>query len=113
MTENISEGLVEPIESVTYRVDCVEDPDSSLREWILQQGWSCRSWTDAPATTHAPHDHPYAHRVLAVSGWIEFTVKNQSYRLTSGDALDLPARVGHGADSAPDQPTEYWLLRPE
>lgn len=113
MTPDCSEALLDPIDDVVYRPDCVQGSFDGLREYLQNQNWSIRGWTDAPNTTHPPHDHPYAHRVLAVSGWIEFSVGRDTYRLTPGDALDLPRRVQHGAVTSPEGPTEYWLLQPE
>ncbi|MFB6356229.1 MAG: cupin domain-containing protein [bacterium] len=103
--------LIEPIREVRYREDCVGPPDSSLKDWLRANDWKYNVWTDSPSTTHAPHDHPYSHRVLVRTGWIEFGVQGERYRLTPGDALDLPKRVTHEATSAPDTSTEYWLLQ--
>lgn len=108
-----NEFLVGPIESVTYGENRVENPDEELKHWIGDQGWTCRTWTDSPGTKHAPHDHPYSHRVLGVTGWIEFTVRDETYRLSCGDTLDLPERVEHSAVTSPEEPTEYWLLQPQ
>lgn len=112
MTVAGPEELVAPIEDVRYRPGLCEDFSQDLRAWIRNQNWNCRTWTDGPSTDHPPHDHPYSHRVLCASGWIEFTARNQSYRLTPGDALDLPSTVTHSATTAPDTSTEYWLLQP-
>lgn len=113
MNSSTEESLVQPIRDVRYRPDCVEATGAELHQWIRDSGWDSRSWTDPPGTNHSPHDHPYSHRVFCVSGWIEFTVGDNTYRLTPGDALDLPSGVTHSALSSPDQSTEYWLLRPE
>lgn len=104
--------LIEPIEDVRYRSDVCSVRSPELRQWIRDQSWTCRTWTDAPSTDHPPHDHPYAHRVLCVSGWIEFTVENRTHRLMPGDTLDLPSGVTHSATTHPEEPTEYWLLQP-
>lgn len=106
------EVLVRSIEDVTYRSGCVEAPGSRLREWLTSHGWSVRTWTDRPGTDHPPHDHSYSHRVLCASGWIEFTVRSESFRLERGGALDLPEGVTHSARTSPEEPTEYWLLQP-
>lgn len=103
--------LTEVIEDVVYRPGCVKEPDGSLRARLEGKDWSVRSWTDRPATNHSPHDHPYSHRALCVSGWIEFTAAGDTYRLEPGDALDLPEGVTHSARTSPDEPTTYWLLQ--
>ncbi len=104
--------LVEPIEDVRYQSGVCDEVGSELYAGIQNQDWGCQTWTDAPSTDHPPHDHPYSHRVLCASGWIEFTVENNTYRLTPGDAIDLPAGVTHSATTDPNSSTEYWLLRP-
>lgn len=103
--------LVEPIDGVRYQQQSKQD-EKTVRNTIDGAGWSYQSWTDPPGSHHPPHDHPYGHRVLCRSGWIEFTVEDEDYRLEPGDTLDLPAGVTHEATSSPDQPTEYWLLKP-
>lgn len=106
-------GLAGKIEDVVFRSGCVDRPADSLRERLRRQGCSVRSWTDRPDTRHPPHEHPYSHRVLCVSGWIEFTVKGDTYRLEPGNALDLPGGVTHSAVTCSDESTEYWLLQPD
>lgn len=103
--------LTEPIDGVVYTSRTLDRVNSEFSTKIKNLGWSCQKWTDSPATEHPPHEHPYAHRVLAVSGWIEFTVNDSDYQLTPGDTLDLPENVTHSAVTAPDSATEYWLLR--
>lgn len=112
MTSGGADSLLASIDDVRHRPDCVDSIEEELQGWIRERDWSCRVWTDPPETKHPPHDHPYGHRVLCVSGWIEFTVRDSTYRLGPGDALDLPEQVSHAARSAPDCPTEYWLIRP-
>lgn len=107
----VKSNLIDPITTVKFREECVASVDQSLKQWLSEKDWSYRTWTDSPGTYHAPHDHPYSHRVLVRSGRIEFTVNERTYELTSGDALDLPAGVEHEARSTPDKPTEYWLLQ--
>lgn len=111
MTLDIPESLNEPLLDVDYHPDCVSDPEDLRIEDLNEAGWDCRSWTDSPSTVHSPHDHPYSHRVLCVSGWIEFSVDGETYRLEPGDALDLPEGVTHSAVTCPEESTEYWLLR--
>lgn len=103
--------LVEPIERVTYRDSTVESVDATLKAWIQKQGWSCQVWEDPPGAYHSPHDHSYSHRVLLEVGRMDFTVESTTYRLESGDTLDLPRRVTHEARAHPEQASRYWLLR--
>ncbi|MFB6344407.1 MAG: cupin domain-containing protein [bacterium] len=113
MSLDLDESLLEPVTSVRFRPDCVEVQGSDSKDRLQEYNWSCQSWTDPPNTNHPPHDHPYGHRVLCVSGWIEFTVAEKSYRLSTGDVLDLPERVKHSAVTSPEEPTTYFLLQPE
>jgi len=105
------DDLTVPIEGVRYRNSVVDFSDG-VERFVRSSGWSLQKWTDPPGAYHSPHDHPYSHRVLARSGRIEFTVKGETYRLESGDSLDLPERVTHEAETHPERSTEYWLLRP-
>lgn len=102
--------MTDPITDVHYHESSVED-FSRVRSHLEGDDWSVQTWTDPPGAYHSPHDHPYSHRVLCRTGWIEFTVDGESYRLAPGDTLDLPRKVTHEATSNPDVPTEYWLLR--
>lgn len=106
------EELIEPIPSVRCRRNVVDRVDSHLKEWIEDEGGGCNVWEDPPGAVHTPHDHPYSHRVLVQTGWIEFTVRGDTYRLEAGDSLDLPARVRHEAQTSPEEPTRYWLIQP-
>lgn len=104
--------LTRPIRAVQFRPDLFTTVSDSLRERLANSGGSVQAWEDPPGAVHPPHDHPYAHRVLCVDGWIEFTVESRVHHLTEGDALDLPAGVTHSAETRPGGPTRYWLIRP-
>lgn len=69
------------------------------------------SWTDSPGAIYPPHDHEYSHRVIVVSGRIEFTVDGVSYLLGPSDEIDLPRGTVHSARTIGDAPVTYIIAQ--
>lgn len=73
----------------------------AIRERYAANGWE-GSWTGSVFTYH--HYHPDAHEVLTVAaGWAKIRLGGPSgelLRVSAGDAMVLPAGVGHCREAA-------------
>lgn len=101
----------QPVTDVKFCSDWLHD-EVTDRNSAESNGWRVKEWNDSPGAHHPVHDHPYDHRVVVLSGEMEFTVDGETYRVQPGDALDLPARVEHRARADSREGCRYWQLQP-
>lgn len=73
--------------------------EEELRDQLENQDLKVYHWSSRPADVFASHTHGY-HKVLYVlQGSVKFDLptRHQTFNLTPGDRLDLPAGIRHSA----------------
>ncbi len=76
---------------------------------LRREGYRPFPWSDGAGTVYAPHQHEHDECLWMVSGEMEFTVDERSYRLTPGDRLVLPRRTVHSARVLGERVAEYVI----
>lgn len=73
--------------------------ETTLREMLIAEGLDFYTWGNAPHDLYPPHSHSYHKVIYVVRGSITFGLPEdgRELTLTTGDRLDLPARVVHHA----------------
>lgn len=77
--------------------------ESTLSRRLADEGLSASSWGNGPFDHYAEHRHPYAKVLVATAGSITFHLPElgRDVELDTGDRLNLPAGILHGADVGP------------
>ncbi len=70
-----------------------------VRRLLLAESLSPIRWSNRPGEKYPVHTHAYAKVLVVVQGSITFTLPEtgETFTLRSGDRLELPAGVAHGA----------------
>jgi len=79
-------------------------PVESLSARLAAEGLSAHAWGNGPGDRYGVHEHGYDKVLVAAAGSIEFSLPGvgRSVVLATGDRLDLPADMAHGARVGPD-----------
>jgi quercetin dioxygenase-like cupin family protein len=74
-----------------------------LEARLRDEGLDPSVWGNAPGDTYTPHSHGYDKVLVATTGSITFhlTELGRDVELATGDRLELPAGVMHGATVGP------------
>jgi quercetin dioxygenase-like cupin family protein len=79
--------------------------EAELRTRLAADGFHALLWTDAPGAHYQPHTHAEDESLWVLAGEITFEVGGLTYRLQSGDRLQLPAGTLHAATAGSDGAT--------
>jgi quercetin dioxygenase-like cupin family protein len=73
--------------------------EQEIRSRFDEEGLRPYRWSNMPGDVYSPHQHDYHKVIYVVQGSITFTLgeAQDAVVLRSGDRLDLPPRVRHGA----------------
>ena len=82
---------------------------SQLRSKLKEEGYSLFEWQDSPQAYYSPHQHPHDEYIVVVSGEIVFTIDDKDFKLTAGDALDLPAGTVHSSRNKGKASVVYFI----
>ncbi len=69
---------------------------------LRAEGLEPTAWSNGPGDRYAVHRHAYDKVLAVASGSIVFGTPAGSFRLATGDRLDLPAGSDHDAHVGPD-----------
>jgi quercetin dioxygenase-like cupin family protein len=77
--------------------------EATIRETLAEEGLHPYRWSNAPGDVYDSHAHSYSKVIYVLSGAITFSLSDSGEKLAlkSGDRLDLPAGVSHGAFVGP------------
>ena len=75
----------------------------SLAARLAREGLSASEWSNGPGDTYADHRHAYDKVLLPRAGSITFhlTELGRDVELRTGERLELPAQILHGATVGP------------
>jgi quercetin dioxygenase-like cupin family protein len=80
-----------------------------LRQVLQSEGYSVYEWTDASGSSYPPHSHNEDQSHWIISGELEITVDDETYKLGAGDRDFLPANTTHAAFVTGDEPVRYLI----
>jgi quercetin dioxygenase-like cupin family protein len=89
------------------KLDSLES--ESLRERLVDEGYSVFQWSDAPGTKYGPHAHGEDQSHWVLSGQLELRVGYETYTLRAGDRDFLPANTIHSAFVPGDESVVYLI----
>jgi len=89
------------------KLDSLES--ESLRERLVDEGYSVFQWSDAPGTNYGPHAHGEDQSHWVLSGQLELRVGYETYTLRAGDRDFLPANTIHSAFVPGDESVVYLI----
>jgi quercetin dioxygenase-like cupin family protein len=81
----------------------------ALRQVLQVEGYSVTEWTDASGTVYPPHSHSEDQSHWIISGELEITADDQTYKLGAGDRDFLPANTVHAAFVPGKEPVRYLI----
>lgn len=76
---------------------------ASPRDRLASEGLSAGGWSNGPGDRYGAHEHAYDKVLVVEQGSITFGLPGlgESYHLSEGDRLDLPAGTAHNAVVGP------------
>ena len=77
--------------------------EATIRGILAEEGLHPYLWSNSPGDVYSSHTHSYNKVIYVLSGAITFNLPDSGEKvaLKSGDRLDLPAGVSHGAVVGP------------
>ncbi|MBI3591400.1 MAG: cupin domain-containing protein [Candidatus Melainabacteria bacterium] len=80
-----------------------------LERELIEEGFSCYSWSDSPGAYYPPHNHAHDECICVISGKMSFIIDNKEYELESGKKLYLPAGTVHESKNKFSEKVVYLI----
>jgi mannose-6-phosphate isomerase-like protein (cupin superfamily) len=81
---------------------------AAVRASLIADGWAPALIEDPPRHVYPPHRHPEAKLLAFLTGEMEVTAGEQTFRCAPGDQLVIPGDVEHAARVGPQGCTYFW-----
>jgi len=98
---------------LTIQIQRWSEPDppdaETLRQLLIDEGYSVFQWSDAPGTKYGAHAHAENQSHWILAGQLELRVGNEVYTLRAGDRDFLSANTVHSAFVPGDEPVIYLI----